>query len=147
VNIGIAAVATGEDTVSSTERIFDPDPPPRIIVERLLRSGDVDTICDTLALLALPYADVHTGGDWAWLGQECLSLLRDHRPSVRATAAQCLAQLVRSHPGLQKGPVPDALRQLLSDADQDVAYEARRMLEVMLWPHPVTLLSSMLPSA
>jgi hypothetical protein len=76
----------------SNDRIFDPDPPARVEAERLLRSGDVDAICDTLALIARPYADVHTGGDRAWLGVECLGLLRHDRPPVRAMAARCIAE-------------------------------------------------------
>jgi hypothetical protein len=78
-----------EDKPMSSERIFDPDPPPRSAAEKLLRSGDVDSICGTLALLARPYAEVHIGRDCAWLGIECPGLLKDGRPAVRASAAQC----------------------------------------------------------
>ena len=112
-------------------RIYDPDPPSRETSERLLRSGDVDAICGTLMLLALPYADVHTGGEWAWLGTECLRLLRDAQPSVRASAAA----LVRSHPAMLHGPVLSAFEQLCHDPDPDVAFEAAKMMDGMRWLH------------
>jgi hypothetical protein len=45
-------------------------------------------------------------------------------------------ELVRSHPALRQGPIPAALQRLQSDDDVDVVFEARLMLQVMLWPHP-----------
>ena len=116
------------------ERIYDPDPPSREMAERLLRSGNLDTICGTLTLLTRSYAEVHTGGDWPWLGTACLRFLKDARPSVRASAAQCLAYLVRSHPAMLRGPAPAALERLCSDSDPDVAFEAMRLTEFIRWP-------------
>jgi hypothetical protein len=116
------------------ERTYDRDPPSRETAERLLRSGNVDTICGTMTLLTRPYADVHTGGEWAWLGTACLRFLKDARPSVRASAAQCLAYLVRSHPAMLRGPAPAALDQLCSDPDPDVAFAAMRLMEFIRWP-------------
>jgi hypothetical protein len=117
------------------EHIYDPDPPSREMAERALRSADADTICDTLALLARPYADVHIEGEWAWLGTECLRLIKDARPSVRASAAQCLAELVRRHPAMLGGPALSAFEQLRTDPDPDVAVEAVKMIEFMRLPH------------
>ena len=57
------------------------------MAERLLRSGDVDTICSTMSLLSCPYASVHTGGEWAWLATECLRLLKLERDIELHTVA------------------------------------------------------------
>ena len=113
----------------SEEIIYDPDPPRRVEAERVLRAGSVDEVCDTLALLQLPHAGVHTGGDWAWLGVACLRLLTHPRAAVRASAARGLAALARSHPELRRGPAAPALERLRADADADVALEAERALE------------------
>src|SRR6478672_6576325 len=128
--------------MSLDEGIYDPDPPSREMAERLLRSGNVDTICGTLTLLTRSYADVHTGGEWGWLGIACLRFLTDGRPSVRASAAQCLAYLVRSHPAMLRGPAPAAFEQLCSDLDPDVAFEALRLMEFIRWPRDLPAVGS-----
>jgi HEAT repeat protein len=63
--------------------------------------------------VALAYHDSDVG----WVQDLCLSLLADHDPGVRGTAALCLGHLARIHGTLDLHRVVPALKALLNDPE------------------------------
>ncbi len=92
-------------------KYHDPQPISRTEAEAALKSGDADTICDTLVRLA--YHDP----DWQWVQNRCLNFIKHPNADVRGLAATCLGHLARIHGELDLAIVKPTLLALKNDPE------------------------------
>jgi hypothetical protein len=95
----------------SERTYYQVQPISRTEAKNAFKSGDVERI--THALLGL----AHYEDDLKWVQDLCVQYLANENPSLRATAATCLAHLTRIHGKLDKRRVMPLLKSLRDDPE------------------------------